>query len=111
MSESAASPNSEKAESRPSKWVFGLAALFAIGLTSIIAQLISAAAFGVWGHIEPSWSTGALLAVGGALLIGINCKTWPDFWRRIWIWLAATVAIAVYAIGTESSSFEPFLGG
>ncbi|WP_111719910.1 hypothetical protein [Homoserinimonas sp. OAct 916] len=110
MSEPAASPNRDKAALGYSRWVFGLAALIAIGLTSIVAQMVAAAAFGVGGSIQPSWSTGAILAVGGAVLMFINCTSWHDFRRRIWIWLVAAAAIAVYAIGTESSTFEPFFG-
>ena len=88
---------------RISRWKFASAALFTIGATSTLCQLVAAAAFGVWDYVTPAWSTGGLVALAAAIHLGISSTTWFDFRRKIWIWVAVTAVIAVAVVGSTAA--------
>ena len=77
------------------------ATLLTLAITSTAAQYAAAAWWGlpISSSIEGrAWSTGGVVALTASIWIGVKCRSWTDFRRRIVPWVALTAALASLAV-------------
>lgn len=81
------------------RWFVG-ATLLLLGVVSTATQYVTAAAFGlpIFSTTGRVWSTGGLVAVVASVYMGVKCRSWADFRRRIGVWMGLTVILAVGAV-------------
>ena len=92
-------------------WGLAAAAFFVIGATVTVVQFIVAVMLGTYLNYDWQMSSGGLFAFGVAIYIGIRCRSWAEWRRRLWPWLvvggvaAATVtAIQASQVANEAEA-------
>lgn len=103
----------DRPKTRQDKTRYVVATLLVLGLTSTLVQVATAASLGLSLQYD-RWSTGGLLAFVGAIYMGVKCKTWEDWKRKIWIWVVLTALVALvvsYQFGKLSLSANTTTSG
>lgn len=85
-------------------WSAAAAALFAVGATSTLVQIVTALALGTAQYFDWRWSTGGLVAIAAAIFMWFKGTSWASWRRRIWPWLLAVGVVAAGSMFVQSPS-------
>ena len=84
-------------------WGLAAAAFFAVGATVTVVQVIIAVMLGTFLNYDWRMSSGGLLAFGVAIYIGIRCRSWAEWRRRLWPWLVVGGVAAATVTAIQAS--------
>lgn len=87
-------------------WLAACMAFMAIGITVTLVQAATASALGTFHGYDWQLSSGGLLGLGVAVYIGVKCRSWADWGKRIWPWLIVAAAGAVTVTVLSSGQFS-----
>lgn len=98
-----AAPDEAEARPRGGPSKFGWAGFGLITLAAVSAFLVTAVSLGVLDDL-PSWGvSGGLVSMVGGVYLSKKCRTWTEFWARVWIWMAAAALLAGLGVWSVSS--------
>lgn len=85
-------------------FIFAVAAFFALGATSTVAQMI---AWGVAGlPVAIEWSTGGLVALAASVAMWVWCRSWEAWWKWIWLPIAVIVVTTMFLADTAAKNYR-----
>lgn len=74
-------------------FTFGSATLIVLAVTSTLAQVMAMEAFGISEYFQADVSTGGLVALIAAGVLGVKCRSWQQW--RTWIWVPSAIIIVM----------------
>lgn len=101
MSTEAANSASKKTKGG---FTYAAVTMLLIGAASTLTQLITASSLEL--PVVAEWSTGGLIALCASLWMWIQCRSWAQ-WRR-WVWIPFLVVIvtAIVTVNLQAAEFE-----
>ena len=85
---------------------FSGATLAVVALASTLAQFLALASLGHLDDVEPQVSTGGLLALLAAIVMGLKCPSW-SYWKKwIWVWVGIVTVLAFVTTNVNVQAWE-----